>query len=265
MSIPTCPTLSYSGPPVQGWPSFYSFCPDWMQGMNSYFYTFKNGNLFRHNTNPVRNNYYGVQSFSTITGAFNVEPQTIKLFKTMSLESDSAWEVTSLSTDLSTGSMLNTYFEQKEGEWFSYIRSNSGAVDWNLRSANGIGNNINVSGPLNATVITFSVPNSPGFIIMAGTVAQGGGDVYYNNGGTPVLIGRCIAVNNSPVVGASSIKVDATGNAQPPVGSFILFIKNSVAESHGARGYYLEFTIKNQETSAVELFAVGSSVMKSYP
>jgi len=265
MSIPTSPTLSFAGLPVQGWPSFYSFSPDWMQGMNSYFYTWKSGNLFRHNTNPLRNNYYNVQFNSNITGVFNAEPQTIKLFKTMSLESDSPWAVTSLTTDLSSGSMLNTFFEQKEGEWFSYIRSNAGAIDWNLRSANGIGDNINVTGPLAATVITFTIPNSPGFILQAGNAIQGGDDVYYNNGGVPILIGRCTAVNNSPVVGASSITVDATGAAQPPIGSFILFIKNSVSESHGARGYFMQFTIENTSTTAVELFAVGSSVMKSYP
>jgi hypothetical protein len=267
MSIPTCPTLSFSGPPVQGWPSFYSFCPDWMQGMNSYFYTWSGGNLYRHNTNDIRNNYYGVQYNSTITGVFNTEPQTIKLFKTMSLESDSAWSVTNLVTDLSTGSMLSAYFEEKEGEWFSFIRSNAGAIDWRLRSANGIGDNINVTGPLNATVITFSVPDSPGYIIQAGSAATGtgGDDAYYNNGGVPVLIGRVTAVNNSSVVGASTITVDATGNAQPPIGSFILYIKNSVAESHGARGYFLEFTIENTATTAVELFAVCSSVMKRFP
>ena len=46
---------------------------------------------------------------------------------------------------------------------------------------------------------------------------------------------------------------------------FILFIKNAVAESHGARGYYLEFKLENDSTDPVELFSVGSSVMKSFP
>jgi len=258
-AIATCPTLSYSGPPVEGWPSFYSFCPDWMQGMNNFFYTFKSGQLYRHNTSAARNTYYGVYGASTITGVFNAEPQTIKLFKTMSLESDASWTATELFTDLSTGSMLNTYFEQKEGEWFSFIRANAGTVNWNMRSANGIGNNNAVSGPLAATVIGFSAPNSPGSIISIGDNA------YYNNGGVPVLIGPVTAINNSNTVNQSTITVDGSGNAQPPVGSFIMYIKNAVAESHGARGYYMQFKITNSLTTPVELFAVGSSVMKSYP
>ena len=258
-SIPTCPTLSYSGPPVNGWPSFYSFCPEWMQGMNNFFYSFKNGELYRHNTNNARNTYYGVFSPSTITGVFNQEPQTIKLFKTMSLESDASWAATELFTDLSTGSMLNTYFEQKEGEWFSFIRANAGTVNWNMRSANGIGNNNAVSGPAAATVIGFSAPNSPGYIISVGDIT------YWNNGGAATLIGPVTAINNSNTVNQSSITVDASATAQPPVGAFIMYIKDAVAESHGARGYYMQFTISNSLTTPVELFAVGSSVMKSYP
>ena len=121
-------TVSYSQD-VKGWPSFYSFLPDYMAGMNGFFYSWNGGNLYRHNTNQTRNNYYGVQYSSTITSVFNAEPTMIKLFKTMSYESDDKWECTSLFSDLNTGSMLSTYFEQKEGEWFTYLRENEGTVE----------------------------------------------------------------------------------------------------------------------------------------
>ena len=110
-------TVSYDEG-VEGWPSIYSFLPDFMIGMTGFFYSWNQGKLYRHNTNEVRNNYYGVQYDSTITGVINIEPKTIKLFKTMSYESDDKWECTSLLTDLSAGSMLSSYFVQKEGEWF---------------------------------------------------------------------------------------------------------------------------------------------------
>ena len=51
-----------------GWPSFYSFFPDFMIGMNSFFYSFKQGNLYRHNTSAQRNTYYGIFEASTIIG-----------------------------------------------------------------------------------------------------------------------------------------------------------------------------------------------------
>jgi len=70
------------------------------------------------------------------------------------------------------------------------------------------------------------------------------------------------------VVTPPSITIDTTApvaGAVPPAGDYISFAKNAVAESHGARGYFLNFTLTNNNTNAVELFSVGSSVMKSFP
>mgnify|MGYP003632662338 FL=1 len=78
-------TLTYDGG-SQGFPSFYSYNPDWMIGMNNYFYTFSQGNIYRHNTNATRNQYYGVNYPSTLTSVFNAEPFENKLFKTLTLQ-----------------------------------------------------------------------------------------------------------------------------------------------------------------------------------
>ena len=263
-------TLSYSET-SKGWPSFYSFVPDFMIGMNSYFYSFKGGNIFRHNTGAARNTYYGQYSNSTITSVFNPEPTlSIKLFKTLSYEAtttvvdsnEARWECTRLLTDLTDGnpgSMLETYFEEKEGEWFSYLRTNAGTVNWKQRSANGVGVCTNVTGPNTATVVTFATP--VGSLLNIGDTAYA---ATLNAGvatTAPILLGEIIAKSST------SITVNASPGAStvPTVGQFIMFIKNAVAESHGARGYYLEFKLENNSTSPVELFAVGSSVMKSYP
>ena len=80
-------TISYSEA-VKGFPSYYSFQPDYMIGMNQHFYSFKGGNLWKHNTNELRNNYYGVQYNSMVRGVFNTSPLENKKFKTISLESD---------------------------------------------------------------------------------------------------------------------------------------------------------------------------------
>lgn len=252
-------TLTYSQS-SEGWPSFYSFYPDYMIGMNSYFYSFYKGNLYRHNTNNARNTYYDVFTNATITSVLSPRPVVdIKLFKTLTYESNAAWACTALSTDITDGnpgSMLATYFEQKEGEWFSFIRTNAGTIDWRQRSANGIGDNtaVDATAPA-ATVISFST--APGYIISIG-------DTVYFDATNPTLAGTVVAIDNtSPDY---SITIDTTGGGTAPgVGDFIMYLKNSVAESHGARGYYLEFTLSNSDSTAVELFSVGSSVMKSYP
>ena len=253
-----------------GWPSFYSFLPDYMIGMNNYFYSFKRGNLWRHNTNETRNNYYGIQYKSTITSVFNVEPTlSIKLFKTMSYEStttvadtsQAAWKCVELNTDLtdgSPGSMLSTYFVQKEGEWFSFLRNNAGTLNYKSRSVNGIGVADSISTPaVGFTTINFN--NAVGSIISIGdsvyAVTTAGGVATAD----PAEIGEVTGVTTN------SITIEDSNVLPVIVGQFILYSKNSVAESHGARGYFMQFKLENDSTDPVELFSVGSSVMQSNP
>ncbi len=263
-------TLTFSES-SKGWPSFYSFYPDFMIGMNSFFYSFKGGNVWRHNTGANRNTYYDQFANSTITSVFSPEPTlSIKLFKTLSYEAtttvadtnEARWECTSLLTDLtdgSPGSMLDTYFEQKEGEWFSFIRTNAGTVNWQMRSANGIGVCTAVSGAAGNMLIEFA-----GAI---GSILNIGDNVYAATLVAGVATTDPIFVGQVTFKTSTSITVDTTvpGGSTPTVGQFIMFIKNAVAESHGARGYYLEFKLENDSTDPVELFSVGSSVMKSFP
>ena len=105
-------TLTYDDG-AQGWVSFYSYNPDWMIGMNNYFYTFKGGNIWRHNTNETRNNFYGVQYNSKIVSVINDKPLENKLFKTINIEGDDTWDAT-LQTDIQTTGFINKeWFEKK--------------------------------------------------------------------------------------------------------------------------------------------------------
>ena len=117
----------------------------------------------------------------------------------------------------------------------------------------------NVTGPNTATVVTFATP--VGSLLNIGDTAYA---ATLNAGvatTAPILSGIILAKTST------TITIDSSPAAAtvPTIGQFIMFIKNAVAESHGARGYYLEFKLENNSTSPVELFAVGSSVMKSYP
>ena len=253
-------TLTYDEG-VKGWPSFYSFYPEYIKGMNAYLYTFSGGNLYRHNVNSLRNTFYGNFTPSSITSVFNPEPSlSIKLFKTISFESNAEWSCESLLTDLSQGNvntaLPNIDFEQKEGKWFGYIRHNDGVTNYALRYSNGIGTCANAAGPNNAVVVSFNVP--------IGNIVTIGATVYtLVNGGTPSLAGvvdNLDRVNNTLTVDSSG-----AGATAPVTGDFIMFVNNTLAESYGMRGYYMEFKLTNSLNTPVELFAVGSSVMKSFP
>jgi len=246
-------TLSYS-PAVKGWPSFYSFIPEYTQGMNNYLYTFKNGQLYRHNTNTLRNNFYGVQYNTTIKSVFNKGPLENKLFKTLILESDAPWSAT-LATDLpQVGSIADTYFEKKEGNYFAFIRFLETDINLLMRYANGIANvtTVDAATPA-ATTLTFASSVNIGSIISIGDM------VYY--GSTPTLGGVVTALNGQVVTTDTTI----AGASAPSNGDFILYVKNTVAESHGVMGHYCEYELTNTSTSKVELFSVGSESMKSFP
>ena len=266
MSLPTNinNTLSYDGG-AQGWPSFYSYFPDWMIGMNNYFYTFKEGNLYRHNTNEVRNNFYGVQYTSTVQSVFNESPLENKLFKTINIEGDSAWGVT-LQTDIQDSGFIEAgWFDEKEASFYAFVR-NSGTVpaqtsEYSLRSLNGIGSSLSI---ITADIINFSLD------IQLDTMMSVGDMIYYLNGlnNTPLLAGQIEEININLRTGLNQINIDATITGAVPITEqelFFFYIKNSIAESHGVLGHYCVFDIVNTSTTKINLFAVESELMKSYP
>ena len=264
-------TLTYSEA-VQGWPSFYSFNPDWMIGMNNYFYTFKGGNLYRHNVNETRNNFYGVQYNSQLVSVFNNSPLENKLFKTLNLEGDDSWAAL-MTTDIQlSGFIQKTWFEKKENAWFAFVRNNgtvpANSTEYPLRSVNGIGRSAGTTGPSNALEISFAINPEP---IVIGGIISIGDTVYYSlppSYSTPVLCGRVTNIVVDYPGGDNKIVVNTTitGGSVPPISNaYIFYIKNSVAESHGVLGHYCVFTLTNDNTNKVELFAAESEVMKSYP
>jgi hypothetical protein len=234
-----------------------------MIGMNNYFYSFKAGNLYRHNTNPLRNNYYNVQYNSTLTSVFNEMPLENKLFKTINLESDATWGIT-LDSDIQTGATIDrTFFEKKEGAWFAFIRNNgtlpASSDEYVMRSANGIGRSSSVSVVGTSTIINFST--NP--LIEIGSDLSVGDIIYYAPPPYSAIqmVGKVTAINVNLQNATNNIVIDNSISgavALPIQDGFIMYIKNQEAESNGVLGHYCEFTI-------TELFAVESEVMKSYP
>ena len=280
-------TLTYSDS-AKGFPSFYSYYPDWMIGMNNYFYTFKGGNLYRHNVNTVRNTFYedwwlrqsnpnGAFTPTRMTSVFNQSPLENKLFKTLNLEGDSSWEAR-LSTDLQNSGFIDyAWFEKKESSWYAFVRnlgSNPATVaQYSLRSMNGIGTSTNITPsvfptpPTAALTIDFSI--SP-LVTVKGILSVG--DFFYfvtgAIGGTPFYAGVVTAVNVDLPRGINQVVIDTTDPTVTPIPSsteYFMFLKDSIAESHGVLGHYCIFDIENPDKTEINLFAVESEIMKSYP
>ena len=262
-------TLTYSEM-VEGWVSFYSFIPDWMIGMNNYFYTFKGGNLYRHNINATRNNFYGVQYNSLIKSVFNDAPLENKLFKTVDIQGDDVWAATLMTDIQDTGFVQANWYDKKEQVYFAFVR-NSGTSPANpseyaLRSLGGIGRSTSVFiVPPIAATINFDINISLGSIMSVGDYLYFAIPPNFN---APILAGQITNIIQNIFIGQNYVQIDTTiPGVSPIIGQtpYFLYMKNSVAESHGVLGHYCVFTLTNSNSSKVELFQFQSEVMKSYP
>ena len=233
-------TITYSDN-SGGWTSFWNYYPDWMIGLSNVFYSWKDGSLYQHNKTDTRCIFYGVQVSSIVKTIFNEDPFTTKMFKSVSLDSTSPWTAT-LNTDLDSGSIASTEYVEKEGTWFGYARASSSTSNsLNLLSTQGVGSISTVSG----ATATF------GFNI---TTRLGVGDrLYVNN----VFIGT--------IVSATATTITITGGVFTGLaGGYVRIEKNSIAESYGLRGYYMDIELQITSQSEVELFSISSSLFKSY-
>jgi hypothetical protein len=271
-------TLTYDEG-VQGFPSFYTYYPDFMIGMNNYFYTFKGGNLYRHNVNESRNTFYSdywvkvgtpLEAFkpSTMKSVFNVSPLENKLFKTLNLEGDDAWAAT-MDTDIQDSGFIDyDYFEKKEQSWYSFIRNEglgstpSAIPEYSLRSLNGIGQSTTVDIAGTTSTINFAITTQIGSILSVDDY------FYFLVAGAPVYAGTVTSINVNLRRGINNIVIDTSSAGTTPIPTnteTFLYIKNSVAESHGVMGHYAVFNLTYTKNTKVELFAAESEVMKSFP
>jgi len=238
-------TLTYS-PKLSGWTSYHDYRPEWMVSMNNYMYSFSNGNLYKHNSNPIRNSYYGELWPSKITTIFNNDPSQTKSFKTIATNSSTAWD-TNIISDQGEGYIDADWYALKEGTWYGYIRRNEIThSETSMTSVQGIGN------------VTTYATGVLTFAFNIGDIVSTGDVLYWVNAGVLTLIGIITAHT------ANTVSVSVTGTA-PTNGSFILYEKSPVAESTPTRGTYLSVEFTNNDTDYTEMFMVTSDVFKSYP
>ena len=155
-------TVSYKET-VGGWTSRKSFILENGLSLNNIYYTFKDGDIWKNNSNAIRNNFYGTQYTSKIKLLVNDAPNIVKSFNTINYEGSQAvkytydidstdgevdsqtkvksgWFASSIRTDLQTGSIKE--FVDKEGKWFNYIKGDTTTLsnlDTKEFSVQGIG------------------------------------------------------------------------------------------------------------------------------
>jgi hypothetical protein len=133
---------------VRGWVSFKSFVPENAISCSNEYYTFLDGELWRHHEENVnRNTFYNIPADTSFTAILNDVPGSVKSFNTINYEgsqsrliqnlldneyynltldpsgsgfSKDGWYVDSIFTDMESG--VVDEFIEKEGKWFNYIK-----------------------------------------------------------------------------------------------------------------------------------------------
>lgn len=268
-------TISYSEY-VTGWTSFWSYEPDWMIHVNNSMYSFKDGNLYLHNDeNAFRTMFYGVPYGCMVRTIFNDDPLSIKMHKTISLNGTDSWD-TMLQTDLQSGMIDSSWYSVKEGQLFSFIRnydlitSNPTAIydisqiDGKSLYIQGVGVTAGSSVGNQVAIVGNGIDTQPNI--------NNGDYIYamYTSAYNPAYLSGVmsfigIAADFIPgTIFTYSTLIFQTNISAPP-GVHLVCVKNTLSESYGLRGYFMDITLRNDSLYFTELFDVQASVFKSFP
>ena len=181
---------------TNGWTSFKSFIPESAVSLNGKYYTFKNGDIWLHDKEQVRNNFYGVQYETSVKFLLNDASSIVKDFRTLSYEGSDARELSNESLDAGQVTKRGWYapsvkgsetqgqviqFKNKEGKKFANIVGESlddNNIDLKESSIQGLGtlHSVELSGY--EEYMDFNIKAvSSGALPKAGLTDLGGGQI----------------------------------------------------------------------------------------
>ena len=100
---------------VNGWVSHRSYPAVFAGSLDSSFYTFNFGDLYKQNSTAagvLNNNFHGTQYNSEVSLIFNDVPSQSKVFSSINYEGDSGWSIANIETDVDTGMDISSTLTQ---------------------------------------------------------------------------------------------------------------------------------------------------------
>ena len=223
------------------WLTFYSFVPELYAHLHDRFFSYVNGQIWKHNVNATYNNFYGAQYNSQATVVSKGNPSMVKAYDAISLEADNPWSVTVSNSDQATAQMASTEFVEKEGMWYRVMsRDETASSTSNTSHRIVLGQVASIDG----TKITFSsrISNLP----------FGLGDALFKlNSSSETDLSLTI----SSVSGRKEITANTTVTGLT-VGDTVMAVSEDKINGDTIRDYYAQAALTNASTGAVELYAV---------
>lgn len=122
--------------------TFYSFLPECYGTLGDLLYSYNGGELWVHDQSDIRNNFYGVQYTTIVEPVFNVQPDTIKGWMSIGMESiqeNGGFEWSAdITNDYSQRSrLISANFALKEREFYSDFKRDTTDLSVQFPIANG--------------------------------------------------------------------------------------------------------------------------------
>jgi len=118
---------------------------------------------------------------------------------------------------------------------------------------------INITGASTENNVSVQVKDEAWFVY---TAVNNQIAVTHSTWGSLSQYGDPVKIGTITEVGPGSITVETPVNI-PPVNSFLMFKKSSVANDTSLLGYYAEVELSNNSTEKAELFALNSEITAS--
>ena len=235
-------TVAWS-PTKQVWLTFYSFVPELYAHLHDRFFSFVNGQIWKHNVNATMNNFYGSQYSAKATVVSKLSPSMVKVYDSISLEGDNgSWNFVVSNSTQTTPTTSPTLIE-KEEMWYSRIPSDSTAGS-TLNTAHKV-----VLGQVSAidgSTITFSsrISNLP----------FGIGDSLFKLASSSETD---LSLTISSVSGRKEITASGTVGGLV-VGDTVMAVSDNNINGDDIRDYYAQIALTNASTTPLELYAVNT-------
>lgn len=236
-------TIAYSTT-KEFWMTRYSFIPEMYAHIHNRFFSFEAGQMYRHNVNTTRNNFYGNQFTSTIDVVSKQSPSMVKAYTAMSIEGNDTWSGT-VENVTQTTNITEAMFEEKEGMYYTNIPRGIAA-----NASDSIGTERVVLGVVASQAnsnkeITFTsrISNLPFGLGDQVKAITGSAEAATNKSIESIKDRKTIVVDEDP------------GNL---VGSTLLALSSDVINGEVLRDYYAKFKLVNDNTSAIELYGVNA-------
>ena len=120
-----------------GYVSFFDYYPEWLQSAEDLIYTFKDGEIYKHDNTTDYCKFYGIQYDANLTVVFNQNYHVKKSWNSIAEVASDTWAVPSLQTNTISYQDVTQESSLKEGEFVKLENMPSASIKRDANSPGG--------------------------------------------------------------------------------------------------------------------------------